>query len=91
MPVLVAVDDARVLYAAVVQGDEVRVVGEKDPALAMGMGELHGVSGPEEADIRRRRHVDAAEPQTVGDGAATRLIEVEVDRLRHRVSSASVP
>jgi hypothetical protein len=34
-------DDARVLHAAVVEGDEVRVVGEVDPALTVGMGELH--------------------------------------------------
>jgi hypothetical protein len=44
---------------AVVERDEIRVVGEEDPTLTVGMSKLDWVGGSEKADIRRRRHVDA--------------------------------
>jgi hypothetical protein len=43
----------------VVEGDEIRVVGEEGPTLTVGMGKLDWVGGTEEANIRRRGHLDA--------------------------------
>ena len=51
MPVLVTVDDPRVLDSAVVEGDEVRVVSEEDSAFSVRMGKLYRVDGPEQADV----------------------------------------
>jgi hypothetical protein len=56
MPVLVAVDNARVRHTALVEREEIRVVGEEDPTLTVGMGKLDWVGGSEKADIRRGRH-----------------------------------
>src|SRR5262249_28442203 len=58
-PILVAVRNARVQNTAVVEDEEIRVVGEEDPTLTVGMGKLDWVGGSEKAGIRRRRHVDA--------------------------------
>jgi hypothetical protein len=47
MAVLVAVDDARMVRAAVMDSDEIRNVREEDSTLTVGVGKLNRVGCPE--------------------------------------------
>jgi hypothetical protein len=83
--ILVAVNEAGMGNAAVVKGDEIGVVREENPALSVGMGELHGINRPKQPRFGGRRDVDAAQAQTIRHGAPAGFIQVEPYRLRHRL------
>ena len=86
---LVTVGNAGMGIAGGMNPQEVVVLGEDDSPFGDDIGQLVLIDGATKVHLRSRRDIDAATPETFGDGRCTVLIQVEAHRPGHTVDALS--
>ena len=82
---LMAIRNACMGYALVVQHEKIIVMGHDHAALIEGKGDMGGIVYTEQPGVRSRRDINLAMPQPIGDTGVHMLIQVEFDHPYHDV------